>query len=67
MHTRTTLILDNNLIRDAAQATGIQEKTKLVHMGLQSLIREAAAKRLARLYGVAKKARVPSRRAVPWS
>jgi len=64
---RTTLNLDDSLIRHAIQATGIEEKTKLLHLGLQSLIREAASRRLSHLFGKVKKAHVPSRRRSTWS
>jgi Arc/MetJ family transcription regulator len=48
---RTTLILDENLIKRARELSGIQEKTALVHAGLQALIAREAAKRLAALGG----------------
>jgi Arc/MetJ family transcription regulator len=48
---RTTLTIDNHLIKRAAQLTGIQEKTQLVRLGLEALISREAAKRLARLGG----------------
>lgn len=59
---RTTLNLNNDLYQKAAQITGISEKTKLIHTGLRALLREAAAKRLAKLYGAIKKAKAPKRR-----
>jgi Arc/MetJ family transcription regulator len=51
MHMRTTLILDDSLIEEARQATGIREKTALVRAGLQALIAREAARRLAALGG----------------
>jgi len=51
MHMRTTLNIDDNLIKRAAQFTGVQEKTRLVRLGLEALISREAAKRLARLGG----------------
>ena len=48
---RTTLTIDNQLIKRAAQLTGVQEKTQLVRLGLEALISREAAKRLARLGG----------------
>lgn len=59
---RTTLNLNTQLFHDAVRATGIQEKTKLIHMGLSSLVREAALRRIAKLHGVYKKAKAPRRR-----
>ena len=49
MHMRTTLNIDDHLIKRAAQFTGVQEKTQLVRLGLEALISHEAAKRLARL------------------
>lgn len=48
---RTTLILDEELVARARELSGIQEKTALVHAGLQALIAREAAKRLAALGG----------------
>lgn len=64
MHMRTTLNLSEDLYKKASQATGIQEKTKLIHMGLDALIRETAAQRLAKLFGAYKKAKAPPRRKI---
>ncbi len=62
MHMRTTLNIDDDLLRDAARSTGIKEKTALVHAGLEALIQRAAARRLAALGGTMKDLRVPPRR-----
>jgi Arc/MetJ family transcription regulator len=51
MHMRTTLNIDDHLIKRALQLTGVQEKTQLVRLGLEALISREAAKRLARLGG----------------
>jgi Arc/MetJ family transcription regulator len=48
---RTTLNLDDNLIRQAREYTGIQEKTALIHAALRELISRGAARRLAALGG----------------
>ncbi|WP_053380629.1 type II toxin-antitoxin system VapB family antitoxin [Nitrospira moscoviensis] len=48
---RTTLNIDDDLIKRAIKLTGVQEKTLLVHLGLEALISREAAKRLARLGG----------------
>jgi Arc/MetJ family transcription regulator len=48
---RTTLIIDDDLLERARQATGIQEKTALVRAGLEALIAREAGKRLAALGG----------------
>lgn len=48
---RTTLNIDENLLRRAAQLTGVSKKTALVHMGLEALVARESARRLARLGG----------------
>jgi Arc/MetJ family transcription regulator len=48
---RTTLNIDDQLIKRAVQLTGVQEKTQLLRLGLEALISREAAKRLARLGG----------------
>ena len=63
MHMRTTLILKDDLVEKARQATGIEEKTALVHAGLEALIQRAAARRLIALGGtMASLKPVPRRR-----
>ena len=52
---RTTLDLDENLVRRALHDTGARSKTALVEMGLRSLLEREARKRLKALYG-----RIPS-------
>lgn len=51
MHMRTTLILDDALLKEAARLTGIAEKTAVVHAGLEALISRENARRLAALGG----------------
>lgn len=51
MHVRTTLIIDQKLVDDARELTGIQEKSALVRAGLQALISREAGKHLALLAG----------------
>jgi len=48
---RTTLALDDDLVRTAQEYTGIVEKTALVREALKSLIQREAAHRLAALGG----------------
>lgn len=64
MHTmRTTLIINDELIERAKELTGIDEKTELVHAGLNALIARESAARLAALGGTDPKLRpVPRRR-----
>lgn len=51
---RTTLNIDDGLIRRASKLTGIEEKTALVRMGLEALIARESARRLAKLGGTEK-------------
>lgn len=51
MHMRTTLNLDDELVKCAREYTGIQEKTALIHEALRRLIQREAGKRLAALGG----------------
>jgi len=48
---RTTIALDDELVRQAEQYTGIQEKAALVREALTRLVRGEAARRLAALGG----------------
>ncbi len=49
MHMRTTLNIDDDLLKEAGELSGIQEKTALVRAGLEALIARESAKRLAAL------------------
>ena len=61
---RTTLIIDDELLREAKRVTGIDEKTALVRAGLEALIAREAARRLAALGGAEPQLRpIPRRRA----
>ena len=63
MQMRTTINIDDGLIRRAAQLTGVQEKTALVRRGLEALIARESARRLAALGGSEKALRpIPRRR-----
>ncbi len=59
---RTTLILRDELVKKAAKLTGIDEKTALVHAGLEALIARESARRLAALGGTEPRLEVPRRR-----
>ena len=62
MHMRTTIILDEPLLKKARRLTGIQEKTALVHAGLQALIARESARRLGALGGSEPQIEAPPRR-----
>ena len=60
---RTTLNIEDKLLDQAAQMTGIAEKTLLVRLGLEALIARESAKRLAMLRGTERKLEtIPRRR-----
>jgi Arc/MetJ family transcription regulator len=48
---RTTIALDDDLIRQAEEYTGIREKAALVREALKQLVQREAARRLAALGG----------------
>lgn len=51
---RTTLNIDDDLLKNASKLTGVTEKTSLVRLGLQALIAKESARRLAQLGGTEK-------------
>jgi Arc/MetJ family transcription regulator len=51
---RTTLNIDDALLRKAAKLAGVEEKTALIHLGLEALIARESARRLAALGGTEK-------------
>ena len=60
---RTTLNIDDRLLKDASELTGIKEKTALVRLGLETLISQENRKRLIALGGTQKRLRpIPRRR-----
>jgi len=62
MHMRTTLNLDDDLLRIAREYTGIEEKTALIHAALREIISHQAGRRLAALGGTMPDFRVGRRR-----
>jgi Arc/MetJ family transcription regulator len=64
MHMRTTLIIDDILLAKAQELSGLQEKTAVLHAGLQALIARENARRLAVLGGTEPSLKpIPRRRA----
>ena len=59
---RTTLNIDDFLVKEAIRLTGVKEKTALVRMGLESLVRSASSRRLAELGGTEKSLKPIARR-----
>lgn len=59
---KTTLRIDDQLLRTAAGLTGVSEKTTLVRMGLEALVARESARRLAALGGTEPRLRPVRRR-----
>ncbi len=59
---KTTLNIDDKILKKASLLTGIEEKTYLVKLGLEALIARESAKKLALLGGSEKKAKYIPRR-----
>ena len=59
---RTTLNVDDELVAKASELTGVRDRTALVRMGLEALIAQKSAQRLAQLGGTEKQLRRPARR-----
>ena len=57
-----TVVLDDALLADAEQFTGVKEKSVLIQMGLQALVQREAARELARLGGTEPDLVAPPRR-----
>jgi Arc/MetJ family transcription regulator len=66
IHMKTTLNIDDELLAEARRLTRIEEKTALVHAGLEALIARESARRLAALGGSEPGVRsIPRRRSGP--
>ena len=52
---RTTLNLDESILKKASELSGISEKTQLIHEGLKALIAKQSALRLSKLGGTSPK------------
>lgn len=59
---RTTLALDDELMAQAQEFTGVKEKSALIHEALKALIERESARRLARLGGSQPALVLPTRR-----
>ncbi|CAM5437193.1 type II toxin-antitoxin system VapB family antitoxin [Sphingobium scionense] len=59
---RTTLALDDELLAEAQELTGLTEKSALVREALKALIQREAARRLALLGGTEPDLELPPRR-----
>lgn len=59
---RTTLALDDELVAEARELTGLKEKSGLMREALRALIERESARRLARLGGSEPQLAAPPRR-----
>jgi Arc/MetJ family transcription regulator len=59
---RTTVTLDDELMKAAAELTGIRERSELIRHAMTSLIQLESGRRLAALGGQDKTAAAPPRR-----
>ena len=59
---RTTITLDDHLIAEASEATGVKERSQLIHDGLRALIARENARAIIALGGTDPNAWVPKRR-----
>ena len=59
---RTTVVLDDALLADAHELTGIEERSALLKAALKALVERESARRLALLGGSDPNAKAPPRR-----
>jgi Arc/MetJ family transcription regulator len=59
---RTTMALDDELVAEAQELTGLREKSSLIREALKALIERESARRLARLGGTEPDLKAPPRR-----
>jgi len=59
---RTTLDLDEDLVKRALRETGARTKTEVIEMGLRALLEREARKRLKALFGEGPRLRPVRRR-----
>ncbi|HEY6519163.1 MAG TPA: type II toxin-antitoxin system VapB family antitoxin [Roseiarcus sp.] len=59
---RTTMALDDKLVAEAQDLTGLKEKSSLIREALKALIERESARRLARLGGTEPHLKAPPRR-----
>lgn len=63
---RTTLAMDDDLVREAQRLTGTSEKSALVRQALRALIERESARRLSQLAGSEPGVKaIPRRRSMP--
>ena len=63
---RTTVILDETLLAEAAALSGVQDRNALLHEALEALVQRESARRLAVLGGTQPDAKPIPRRRPPF-
>ena len=59
---RTTIAIDDELFEKAQEYAGVTEKSAVVREALKAFVEREAARRLARMGGIAPDAKAPPRR-----
>ena len=59
---RTTITIDDHLLNEAREATGVKERSQLIHDGLRALIARENARAIIALGGSDPDAWIPERR-----
>ena len=59
---RTTIAIDDELFAKAQEFAGVKEKSAVVREALKAFVEREAARRLARMGGIAPDAKAPPRR-----
>ncbi|NGO55120.1 type II toxin-antitoxin system VapB family antitoxin [Allomesorhizobium camelthorni] len=59
---RITVTVDDELLNDARELTGVEKRATLIRMGLEALVQREAARQLARLGGSDPDLKLPPRR-----
>jgi Arc/MetJ family transcription regulator len=62
---RTTIAIDDELLKEAQDCTGLHERSAVVRAALEALVQREAARRLARMGGSDLDAKAPPRRRPP--
>lgn len=62
---RTTIAIDDELLKEAQDCTGLQGKSAVVRAGLEALVQREAGRRLARMGGSDPHAKAAPRRRPP--
>ncbi len=65
IHMKTTINIDDNLLKTAMEIYKVPTKTAIIEMGLKELVDKEKRRKLAELFGSEKNLNAPSRRRSP--